>query len=67
MINCDFYVKAAKCKWIQRYLDSSNAAWKTLFQYFSKKENLDIFFRGNFDFNELPQTLPKYYYDSFSC
>lgn len=67
MINFDIYVKAAKCKWIQRYLDSSNASWKNLFQYFCKKENLDIFLRSNFDLNELPKTLPSYYYDSISC
>ena len=64
MINFSNFVQAAKCKWIQRYLNCKNANWKTMFDYFCNKENLGIFLRGNFEIKELPKSLPSYYYDA---
>ena len=49
MIDFCNYVKAAKCKWIQRYLDDQTVNWKYSFEYFCKTDNLGIFLRGNFE------------------
>ena len=64
MIDFSNYVKAAKYMWIQRYLDGSFSNWKSCFEYFSEKQNLRLYLRGNFDVKELPKSLPKYYLDS---
>ena len=67
MIDFCNYVKAAKCKWVQRYLDDQVVNWKYSFEVFCKKDNLGIFLRGNFDLKELPKSLPCYYFDSIAC
>ena len=66
MIDFCNYVKAAKCKWIQRYLDDQTVNWKYSFEYFCKTDNLGIFLRGNFELKELPKSLPNYYFDSIA-
>ena len=64
MIDFDNYIKAAKVKWIQFYLNSEDASWKNTFEYFCGKENLGVFLRSNFALKELPKDLPEYYLDS---
>jgi len=66
MIDFDNYVKAAKVKWIQRYLKHNDASWKSSFEYLSGKENLNVYLRSNFSLQELPCSLPNYYLDSIS-
>lgn len=66
MVDFDNYVKAAKCKWIQRYLNNQNDAWKDAFEFFCAKENLSVYLRSNFALNELPKNIPNYYLDSIS-
>ena len=64
MIDFRNYVNAAKCVWIKKYLSSINTSWKKTFECFSKKENLGLFLRSNFDINEVTKSLPDYYKDS---
>ena len=64
MIDFRNYVNAAKCVWIKKYLSSINTSWKRTFECFSKKENLALFLRSNFDINEVTKSLPDYYKDS---
>ena len=67
MIDFDNYVKASKCKWIQRYLNNQNDAWRDAFEFFCAKENLSVYLRSNFALNELPKNIPNYYLDSISA
>ncbi len=64
MIDFKHYVKACKCKWIKMYMNGNDATWKYMFEYFSEKENLGLFLRGNFETKELPKSLPLYYLDT---
>ena len=66
MSTFDMCIKAAKVKWIQKYLDCSNSAqWKTTLEYLAKKQSLKMFVMSNFKLKELPKDLPMYYLDSF--
>ena len=67
MVDFDTYVKAAKGKWIQRYLDNGDKDWKILFETFCKKENLPVFIQSNFRKEEILCSVPKYYSDTLEC
>ena len=64
MLDFETMIKGAKIKWIKRYLESGNGDWKILFEEFCGKENLNVFLRSNFDYKELPSSVPDYYLDS---
>ena len=56
--------KAAKIKWISRYLDNSEKDWKLFFQAFMKKARLDVLLQANFDIKEVQTYVPDYYRDA---
>ena len=47
--------------WVQKYLDNTEREWKYILEYFSKKRNLRLFLRSNFNADELPNYMPSYY------
>ena len=47
--------------WVQKYLDNTEREWKCTLEYFSKKRNLRLFLRSNFDADELSNYMPSYY------
>ena len=59
MINFTDIITASSIMWVQKYLD--NTLWKYTFEYFSKKRNLRLLLRSNFDADELPNYVPSYY------
>ena len=63
MIDFGIFVKSAKCKWIQRYLDNELKDWKSTFELFCKKKNLQLFLQSNFSRDEIPTLIPNYYKD----
>ncbi len=66
MIDLDFCSKAVRVKWIKKYLQcDSQAMWKKSFEYICKVNNLPVFCLSNYTMNELPNTLPIYYKESF--
>ena len=66
MTDLDLCIKAAKIKWIQKYLKcDTQAAWKKSFEYLCKMRNLPIYCLSNYKISELPNTLPIYYKESF--
>lgn len=64
MLDFGTMVKGAKVKWIKRYLSCEDMTWKVMFEKFCCKVNLNVFLRSNFDINELPETIPRYYAES---
>ena len=67
MIDFGNYVKATKCKFIQKYLNNQGDSWKEAFEYFLCKQNLGLFLRSNFSLNEIPKYIPRYYLDSLEA
>ena len=67
MIGFDTQIKAAKIKWIQRYLEQQEKDWNVTFEAFCKKKNLTAFLMSNFMLNELPENLPSYYQESIDA
>ena len=64
MLDYGNYVKASKCKLIQKYLNNQGDPWKEAFEYFLGKKNLGVFLRSNFPINELPKCIQRYYFDA---
>ena len=65
MTDMNTLVKAAKIKWISRFLECKEKDWKFLFQLFAKKKRLDIFLMSNFDIKEIQKLhMPIYYLES---
>ena len=57
-------IKASISLWTRSYLDSEDRDWKHTFETLCEVKNLNLFLRSNFEANELPATLPKYYLNS---
>ena len=67
MVDFNMCIKAAKVKWIKKYLTCQNdTAWKTTFEYLSNLENLALYCMSNFDTCELPKNLPIYFKESLT-
>ena len=64
MVDFKMIVESGKIDWIKRFLSNISADWKILMFAFCKKENLSLFFQGNFDENEIPQDIPEYYIEA---
>ena len=61
MINFTDIITASSIMWVQKYLNNTEREWKYTLEYFSKKRNLRLFLRSNFDADELPNYVPSYY------
>ena len=61
MINFTDIITASAIMWVQKYLDITEREWKYTLEYFSKKRNLRLFLRRNFDADELPNYVTSYY------
>ena len=61
MINFTDVITASSIMWVQKYLDNTEREWKYTLEYFSKKRNLRLFLRSNFDADELPNYVRSYY------
>ena len=68
MPNFKTLIKAAKVKWISRYLDGTKKTWKLSLQSFLKKRDLNMLLQSNFDMKEITDTyIPDYYLDSLNA
>lgn len=63
MIDFKNYVKASKCKFIQRFLASNNPSKFNLFKYFCGVQNVNVYLRSNFKLEEIKGEMPTYYKD----
>ena len=64
MVDFNTMIKAAKVKWIKKYLDGKESDWKYTFEQLCNKENLNILLQTNFDMKEIPTLIPQYYRDT---
>ena len=58
--------KAAKVKWVSRYLNPKYADWKHTFESFFHEERLDICLQSNFCIKQMSSNIPDYYKDAIS-
>ena len=55
MTDVNIVYKAAKCKWISKYLNCEMANWKNTLETLSLKKTLILFLRSNFDTCEITE------------
>ena len=65
MINLEDIITAASIIWIKKYLDNTERDWKHTLEWLSKRKNLRVFLMSNYDVNELPSYMSKYYLTPF--
>jgi len=59
--------KALHIKWLQRYLDSKWASWKSIFKHFAKKWGDGFLLSCNFDKKELREGFSEFYFNALCC
>ena len=60
-------IKAAKIKWVTRYLDSRYKDWKKCFEVFTGMKYLNVYLQSNFNKANLKDDIPDYYRETIDC